>query len=219
MKLYADAPARRSLQMLGDLLIVGWVYLWVRTAMVVRDATMALGKPGEQLSEAGSGLASKLRDAGEAVGGLPVVGDDVRAPFAGAGGAAEQMAAAGDAQVEAVHTLAFWLGLAVGAIPVLIALGVYLPMRWRFVRQATAARRFVDSAGAPSTGSGNHLDLFALRAMARQPLHRLARISDDPVAAWRRHDPEVVRALAALELGESGLSVPVVPVSADNAPG
>jgi hypothetical protein len=52
--------------------------------------------------------------------------------------------------------------------------------------------------------------------MARQPLHRLARISGDPVAAWRSGDPDVIRELAALELGESGLSVPVLPVSADN---
>lgn len=44
--------------------------------------------------------------------------------------------------------------------------------------------------------------------MARQPMHRLARISDDPAGAWRRQEPEVVRALAALELRDSGLSVP-----------
>jgi hypothetical protein len=134
------------------------------------------------------------------VGDVPLVGDEVRAPFDGAGGAADRIAAAGDAQVEAVQTLAFWLGLAVGAIPVLIALAVYLPLRWRFIREATAGSRFVDST--------DDLDLFALRAMARQPLHRLARISDDPAGAWRRGEPEVVRDLAALELRDSGLAVP-----------
>lgn len=200
MKLYADAPVRRSLQLLGDLLLVVWVYLWVRTALVVRDATLALAEPGEQISDAGSGLAEQLRGAGRSVEGIPLVGDEVKVPFDGAGGAADRIAAAGDAQVEAVQTLAFWLGLAVGAIPVLIALAVYLPLRWRFVRQATAGRRFVDST--------DDLDLFALRAMARQPLHRLARISDDPAGAWRRRDPVVVRELAALELRDSGLSVP-----------
>lgn len=211
MKLYADARARRSRQMLGDLLLAGWVLLWVKTAFVVRDATLALAGPGEQISDAGSGLASRLRDAGDTVSGLPLVGDEASAPFEGAGGAADRIAAAGSAQVEAVHTLAFWLALAVGAIPILIALGIYLPVRWRFVRQATAGRRFVDST--------DDLSLFALRAMARQPLHRLAPISDDPVGAWRRGDPDVVRELAALELRDSGLSVPLVSVSADNPPG
>lgn len=200
MKIYADAPVRRSVQMLGDLLLVGWVYLWVQLALVVRDATLLLAEPGERISDAGTGLAAQLRDAGSAVGGVPLVGDEVRAPFDGAGGAAERIAAAGQSQVEAVQTLAFWLGLSVAAIPILVGLAVYVPLRWRFIRQATAGRRFVDSA--------DDLDLFALRAMARQPLHRLARISDDPAGAWRRGDPEVVRELAALELRDSGLAVP-----------
>jgi hypothetical protein len=70
----------------------------------------------------------------------------------------------------------------------------------RFAREATAAQRFVDSSA--------DLDLFALRAMANQPMHRLARVSDDPVAAWRAGDPEVVRALALLELRDAGLAAP-----------
>jgi hypothetical protein len=200
MKLYADSDGRRSLQLLGDLLLVCWLYLWVQVALVVRDATLSLARPGREIADAGGGLAEQLRDAGRTVGDLPLVGEEVRAPFEGAGRAADQIAAAGQAQAEAVTTLAFWLGLAVGAIPILIALAVYLPLRWRFVRQATAGARFIDTS--------DDLDLFALRAMSRQPLHRLARISDDPAGAWRRGDPEVVRALAALELRDSGLAVP-----------
>ena len=52
------------------------------------------------------------------------------------------------------------------------------------------------------------LDLFALRAMAHQPVHRLAAVSDDPVRAWRDGDAAVVRALALLELEEAGLTPP-----------
>jgi hypothetical protein len=88
----------------------------------------------------------------------------------------------------------------VAAIPVLIVVAVYLPLRWRFVRRATAGRRFVDSS--------EDLDLFAMRALARQPLHRLAAVSDDPAGAWRRRDAEVVGRLADLELRESGLVLP-----------
>jgi hypothetical protein len=200
MKIYADTTSRRSLQVLGDLLLAGWVYLWLRTALVVRDATLSLAEPGRQIAHAGNGLATQLRGAGRAVGDLPLVGDQVRAPFDGAGGAAEQIALAGEAQVHAVQSLAFWLGLAVGAIPVLIVVAIYVPLRWRFVREATACRRFADSTG--------DLDLFALRAMAHQPLHRLARISDDPAGSWRRGDTRVVRELAALELRDAGLAVP-----------
>lgn len=209
MKIYADAPIRRTMQILGDVLLVVWVYAWVRTAVAVRDATLSLAEPGEQISAAGTGLADQLRSAGDRVGDLPLVGDEVRAPFDGAGGAADRLAAAGDAQVAAVETLAFWLSLAVWAVPVLLAAAIYLPLRWRFVREASAGRRFVDSS--------DDLDLFALRAMARQPLHRLARISDDPAGAWRRGDAQVVRELAALELRDSGLTVPEVPVSGSSS--
>ena len=201
MKLYADAPGHRSRQVVGDVLLALWVAVWIKLALVVHDATLALAAPGEQIERAGTGLAGRLRDAGSSVGGIPLVGDDVRAPFDGAGDAADQIAAAGSAQVEAVHTLAFWLGLAVAAIPILVLLAVYFPLRWKFVREATAGQRFVDS--------GSDVDLFALRAMANQPLHRLARISDDPVGAWRDGDPAVVRALALLELRDVGLRPPL----------
>jgi hypothetical protein len=116
------------------------------------------------------------------------------------GGLADQIAAAGTSQVHAVEHLAFWLGIAVAAVPVLVLAVVYLPSRWRFAREASAAQRFVD-------GSAD-LDLFALRAMASQPLHRLAAVSDDPVRAWRTGDQTVVRALALLALRDAGLTAP-----------
>ncbi len=201
MKLYADGPGRRARQVVGDVLLVLWIAVWLELARVVHDATLALAVPGEEIESAGTGLAAKLRDAGSTVGGIPLVGDDVRVPFDGAGDAADRIASAGAAQVDAVHTLAFWLGLSVGAIPILVVLAVYVPLRWRFVRAATAGQAFVDS--------GSDLDLFALRAMTSQPLHRLARISDDPVAAWRRGDAAVVRDLAVLEMRDVGLSPPL----------
>jgi hypothetical protein len=200
MKAYADSSARRTLQLTGDLLLVAWVALWIVVARVVHGATMQLAGPGEELNRAGSGLADRMRDAGSAVDGAPLIGDGLRAPFDGAGDAADQLAAAGLSQIHAVEQLAFWLGLSVAAIPILVALAVHLPSRWRFTREATAGQRFVDA--------GEDLDLFALRALARQPMHRLAQVSEDPAGAWRRGDPAVVRALAVLELRDVGLRPP-----------
>ncbi|HYO39508.1 MAG TPA: hypothetical protein VER39_07620 [Nocardioidaceae bacterium] len=200
MKLYADGRSRRTRQLLGDATLVLWVLLWLWLASVVHDATLALATPGRQIAAAGEGLADQLREAGTAVGDVPLVGDGARAPLDGAGDAADGMAAAGSASVRAIEELATLLALAVALLPVLLALVSYLPRRWRFVREATAAQRFVDGPA--------DLDLFALRAMVSQPMHRLAAISDDPVAAWRSGDPAVVRALASLELDEAGLALP-----------
>jgi hypothetical protein len=202
MKWYADLPGRRELQLAGDLTLAVWVVVWVWLADVVHDAVMELAEPGRQLEAAGSSLGDRLRDAGSTVGGIPYVGDDADKPFQAAGSSSDQLAAAGRSQVEAVQTMAFWLGLTVALVPILVALAVYLPPRIRFVRRATAGQRFLDSAA--------DLDLFALRALANQPLHVLARISPDPAEAWRRKDADVVRRLAALELKANGLAPPAV---------
>lgn len=200
MKVYADVDPRRTLQVAGDVALVVWVVVWSWLAHVVHDAVLGLATPGRKLDAAGSSLAERLRDAGSTVDGIPYVGDDASAPFDGAGSSADQVAAAGRSQVEAVESLAFWLALAVALIPILVALAVYLPPRVRFVLRASAGQRLLDSAA--------DLDLFALRAMTNQPLHVLARISPDPAGAWRARDPEVVRRLAALELRDVGLVPP-----------
>ncbi len=197
MKVYADSPARRVRQLLGDFLVVAWVLLWAWLATRVHDATMHLAVPGREIDEAAGAMAGQLRDAGGAVADVPLVGSEVGDGFEGAGAAADRLAAAGRTQVDAVEQLALWLALAVALTPVLIVLAVYLPPRIRFVRRASAGRRLLDSAA--------DLDLFALRAMANQPLHVLDRVSADPVRAWREGDREVVRRLAALELREVGI--------------
>lgn len=200
MTLYAASPHRRLAQILGDLSLLLWAWLWVALARTVHAATMKLAAPGREIASAGTGLAARLRSAGDTLGGIPLVGNQARGPFRDAGGAARRFAAAGTGQVHAVESLAFWLGLVVAVLPILLALVIYLPRRIRFVRRATAGRRFLDSA--------DDLDLFALRALSHQPLHVLARVSDDPAGAWRAGDQRVVRELAGLELRDAGLTLP-----------
>ncbi|MDQ6687899.1 MAG: hypothetical protein M3Z50_09895 [Actinomycetota bacterium] len=205
MKLYADLPVRRTLQAAGDLLLVLWVVAWIKLGDIIHDSTMLLAKPGHEINYSATGLAARLRDAGSAVGGVPLIGKDVSKPFDSAAGAADQLAAAGRSQVAAVHTLAFWLGLCVTLIPVLIGLALHLPRRIQFVRRATAGQRVLSSS--------DDLELFALRALARRPLDQLARISTDPAGDWRAGDPDVVRRLAELELRAGGLVLPRVATS------
>ncbi|WP_104106515.1 hypothetical protein [Nocardioides sp. 616] len=200
MKIYADTAGRRTRQLVGDLLVLGWFLTWVWVGMAVHDGTMALAEPGRQTAESASGIASGLRDAGGRLDDIPLVGDEVADPFDRAAAASDDLAGAGRSTVSAVERLAFWLGLSLAAIPILVVAAFYLPLRWRFVREATAGARFIDS--------GYDLDLFALRALARQPMHVLGRISDDPAGAWRRNEPEVVRRLAELELRDTGLRPP-----------
>ncbi len=200
MKIYADSPGHLARQVVTDLAFVAWLLLWVWAGLTLHDATMELTAPGEQVAESASGIAEAMTEAGGTLGGLPVVGEEARTPFDKASGAADRLAAAGLAEVRAVERLADLLGLAVALIPILVVAAFYVPGRVRFARRATAGARLVDS--------GSDLDLFALRALAHQPLHVLARISDDPAGAWRSGDREVTDRLAELELRASGLRLP-----------
>jgi hypothetical protein len=200
VKLYSDVGSQRFGQVVGDLMLVGWIWLCVELGQLVFRITNALGAPGRKAAEAGDGLAGDLRRMSEPIGKVPVVGDELQSPVNGAAGAAVKLADAGRDQAHAVEQLAYVLaGVTIG-LPVLFALLIWLPRRIRFARRAGAAQRFIDSAA--------DLDLFALRAMANQPMHRLARISDDPVAAWRDGDTEVITRLADLELRSTGLKAP-----------
>lgn len=200
MKLYSDVGPQRFGQLLGDLMLVAWVWLCVELGLLVFRITNALGAPGRKAAEAGDGLAGDLRRLSEPIGKVPAVGDELRSPIDGAAGAAGKLAQAGRDQAHAVEQLAYVLaGVSIG-LPVLFALLIWLPRRIRFSRRATAAQKFIDNAA--------DLDLFALRAMANQPMHKLARIADDPVAAWREGDRRVIAELADLELRSTGLKAP-----------
>jgi len=200
VKLYSDVGTQRFRQVLGDLLLVGWVWLWVEAGLLVFRITNALGAPGRKAAEAGDGLAGDLRRLSEPMGKVPVVGDQLRSPVDGAAAAAGKLAEAGRDQAHAVEQLAYVLaGVTIG-MPVLLALLIWLPPRIRFSRRATAAQKFIDSDA--------DLQLFALRAMANQPMHKLAKISDDPVTAWREGDATVIGQLANLELRSTGLRAP-----------
>lgn len=200
MKLYADTPARATRQVLADVLFLLWLLMWVMAGNAVHDATLELAGPGRQTQDSATSLAESMQDAGDALDDVPIVGDSARAPFDQAAEASGALADAGQAEVEAVEGLAFWLRLAVTLIPILVIGALFVPVRWRFIREATAGQRFVDAEA--------DLQLFALRAMSNQPMHQLARVSADPVGAWQRGDRDVVHALAKLEMRSLGLKPP-----------
>jgi len=200
MKLYAEIGTRRAGQLAGDLLLVLWVVVWVSFGRAVYDSVVALAGVGESLEDGGTNLAGNLGDAGRQAGEVPLVGDQLRTPFDRAADAAGALAAAGRTQQEVVGQIALLLGVGTALVPIAIVALLWLPRRLAFARRAGAARRHLDAAA--------DLDLFALRAVAGQPMHRLAAVSDDPAGAWRRRDLTVVARLAELELRDMGLHVP-----------
>jgi len=200
MKLYADTPVRRTRQLFADVFVLLWVATWVWAARQVHDTVALLTTPANSLTAAGDSVHGALTGAGDQAARIPVVGEDFASWLERAAGSGTSLRAAGTSMASTVEAVALWLALVTALVPIVIVAGVWLWVRVRFVRSATTAQRFIDSS--------DDLDLFALRALANQPLTALAGISDDPAGAWRRGEPEVVRALATLALHDEGLRPP-----------
>ena len=200
MKFYADTPGRRGRQLFADAGFVIWCVVWIWLAFRFYEVVLLLGAPGAAIESAGTALESNMVSAGEAIDGLPVVGESVRGPFDRMSEAGLGIADAGRAQQDAVARVAMVSAtlLALGPIATLAVL--WLPLRVRFIRRINASQRLLDRS--------LDLDLFALRALARQPVTVLAEVAPDPMAAWRDGDEAVTRALAELELRDEGLRIP-----------
>jgi hypothetical protein len=197
VKIYADSGPRRARQFLSDVLMVAWLAFWIWLATRLYDLVEKLAGPGRSLESGGNGMADGLTDAGDKVGGIPGVGGAISRPFDSAAGAARSLADAGRQQQDVVHHLAWVLALLLLLVPVAVVLLGWLPVRVRWIVRASSA------AGLRTDPAGR--DLLALRALANQPLRRLAAVDPDPVGAWRRADNSTMDALATIELRRLGL--------------
>lgn len=196
VSLYAELPGRRARQVVADVLAIVWITAWAYAGRLVYTTAVALRGPADQLRDAGSGLTSAMGDAQRQVANLPIIGDRLQPPFGAVAGTGRELAAAGADLGLAVDRAALLLGWMTALVPILFVGGLWVAMRWRFIRQAKAASGLLrDGADA---------DLFALRALATGRVQDLQRVSADPAAAWRAKDPAVVSALATVELRRLG---------------
>lgn len=197
MKLYSDFGPRRTRQIIGDVLALAAIAAWAWLGVAVYQLVENLSAFGVQMEEAGAGFKQTMTEVGDTLGGVPLIGGGIRAPFDGASGAGGALEAAGQSQQVAVNQLATGLGIGIAALPILTILVLWLVPRIRFARRAGRAKAIVKS------GAG--IDLLALRALATQKISALTTVDPDAMAAWRRGDETVMRALAQLELKSSGV--------------
>lgn len=196
MRWYAELGSVRTRQIAGDLLLLAWTWIWWRVADRFRELISALAEPGRQIERGGDRFADGLTDAADRIGGVPLAGDALRAPFETLARAADAIAGAGATQQQVVADLANWSFWLVLLIPVL-GLGLpYLLLRLYRARQAGMAARL--------RASGD-LQLLAVRAAANRSLRSILRVSDSPGRDLTEGRPE---ALAGLELRQLGLRAP-----------
>ena len=157
MKIYAEVPYHRTRQIASDVAVGIWIVVWIRIGIWIHDLVAELAGPGETVENAGSGFAENLASIRDRVGDVPLVGDQLRAPFDAAARAGRTLEQAGAAQQDVIHTLALWLGILLAVIPIGYVLLRQVPKRVRWIREASAASKLrIDAAD---------LHLFALRAV------------------------------------------------------
>jgi hypothetical protein len=197
---YSTRPVRAAGQLVSDLTLVAWTVLWVQAARLVDDAIHQAARPGYALQSGAGGIASHLRDAGQGVAGVPLVGRPLGAPLSSAGGAAGNVADAGRDLGDRISGAALPVALMVALVPVVPVVLLWLTLRLRFALRAGACATAVRMPGGDS--------LLALRALANRSPRRLVAFGPGLVQAWREDDPEVVRRLADLELRLAGVARP-----------
>lgn len=199
MKLYADRPMRLLNQLLGDVLVVVLVYLGIRLGRRVHEAVAALAEPGRDAEAAARSLDGTLRGTARDVDDAPLVGGTLAKPFRALASTSRDLAVSAQSYQDTVAQVALLTGVVVAAVPILLLLALWLPRRLAWVVEASAAHRLMRAGPAAA-------ELLAVRALARQPLRRLARLGPDVVTGWRSGDPAATDRLARLELDELGLT-------------
>jgi len=197
MKLYSDFAGRRTAQIFADLVGLALIALVIWGAVLIHAAIAVLDEVGKSMKGAGDGFQKTMSDAGDTLGGIPLIGGGIRAPFDAASGAGGLLSQAGQAQQSLVDTAALVIAIASAVVPILVILFFWLRPRLRFARRATRAYRISQLADG--------VQLLALRALVDGDARELHQVAERPVEAWRHGEVGVVRALAALELREAGV--------------
>ncbi|KAB1986079.1 hypothetical protein [Streptomyces triticiradicis] len=199
MRLYAQTPARRSRQVVADLIAVALIAAAVKFALVVHHAIMLLAEPGRKARSAGDSLAGDLDDAGDAASKVPFVGGSLKKPLRSAADAATGLSDAGQSLEDLVGRVALLATAALIVLSVAFVLVLWLPPRLRWIRRSTTTRRLLDAPGGA--------DLLALRALTG-PQRDLAAVPAPPggfADAWRRGDQRVIADLSRVTLRRAGL--------------
>ena len=194
MKFYAERTSRVAAQVCGDLLLAAWVAGWLWLGLRLHDEIEGLARPARRVGEASSGLANALTGTSEQVRSLQLIGDVLATPFDAIIAGARELATASANSQEALARLADLAVPLTALFPVLFALTVWLALRGRWIRRATAVTRL--------RGRGEGEGLLAAQALTSARIDQLAafELDDNPLA-----DPVSRRCLATFALHRMGL--------------
>jgi hypothetical protein len=198
VRFYPDIPRARTAAILRDLLVLVVIVLLAWLGLKVHGAVESLIVVPRGVGDAGGAIERGFGSAGDAVNGVPLVGEPLSGALhdagSGTGGQIQETARAGEEDVRHLATL---LGLIVFLLPAIAVLARHVPDRIADIRRLTAASRAI----GPSLTAERERTL-AMRAAYGLPYEHLAHYSRDPLG-----DLEAGRyeGLVAAALDDAGL--------------
>jgi len=209
LKLWSELPGARANELAADAGTVLWVALWIAASRRLYDTLAAFSGTGRFIRSGGRNLDAAGRLIGDALGGVPVigqgVGDLVRLSM---GFAARPFLSVGTSLEHIFLLIASLFSVIVLVVAVAPWLYRYVPWRWTRLRRLWAAERVIHASPGIS---GTEIErLLASRALHRLSYPALLRYSPDPFGDWARGH---YGRLAQAELASVGLR-PRGPLSA-----
>ena len=187
----------RTMRLL-DGLLVAYVVVWVVLGVLIAVDIRAQAELSDQVTRVGGAL-TDIGESLDIVGAVPLVGGGISELAGRVLDAGESVQQSGRDSRAALERMGVVVGLAFIAVPLMLVLPVYVPLR-------LAWRREVRAVAGALAGAGPDLDtILARRRLATMPYERLLALGGDP---WARLEADGVRALADAELERLGLRRP-----------
>jgi hypothetical protein len=188
---FLSARSMRWLNLGVALWAAFWIGLGTYTGYEVnalRTLSDTVVKAGQASVAAGSALST--------IGRIPLVGGSVGSLGAQAAAAGRSAESSGASSKATIDQLAILFGIAIGLIPTVPLLALYIPLRLSWRRDRDSVRRAV----AQWDGEPGLQEFLARRAIAHLPFHELRELGYDG-----SQDSEANGELAAAELRRLGL--------------
>jgi hypothetical protein len=202
VKLWSEAPAARSKELVADVATAAWVSFWAVLASRLYATLAGYAEAGRALQQGGQNLQDVGGTVGDALGALPVVGPGIsdlsRSGFQAAG---DPFIYVGGELESLLILIAGLLGALVLAVTLIPWLTRYLPWRARRLAELRHAHHAIRRS-APDVSAAKMDRFLAVRALDRLPYEALLAHSPDPFGDFAAHRYD---RLAAAELASVGL--------------
>ena len=202
MKFWSEVPSVRAREMLADVATWVWVSLWAVIAYRLYSTLAGFAEVGRAIGQGGSNIQSAGTSVGDALRGLPLVGEQVKDLTRSAFGVAgEPFVFVGRELEQLLLIIAALLGLLVLAVTLVPWLTRYVPWRARRLFELRTAHRAIRVAHRDVSDAAVER-LLASRALHRLSYSELLEHTPDPLGDFIRGR---YKRLAQAELESVGL--------------